>query len=262
MSETVEDVEAVEDGEPPITAEDAAGDDAAPGTLEHTKGKLVSEGEGRCEASTVMGGTLYQCGLQDGHQGEHSFTPSVEDEAPAEDSEKRMRQAGERLDREAERHWNRIKEIMGPDADSLVPCELCFVKTPGFRWDAAPNEETTNAVRIAIGLPDVSNYAPSSTERTCDDCRGLGKVRTGSTVPGQETASCDACKGKGYVATRERLNPANVLPAALDGEPGPTVFADDGVERDMFGTPATDPDYGKMPNMRARPVDYWQTNRV
>jgi hypothetical protein len=39
------------------------------------------------------------------------------------------------------------------------------------------------------------------------------------------------------------------------------AFPDDGVERDMFGTPATDPDYGKMPNMRDRPVDYWATNR-
>lgn len=262
MSETVEDVKAVEDGEPPITADDALGDEAQPGTLEHAEGELVADETGRCEASTVMGGTLYQCALQDGHEGEHSFSPSVDDEQPAEDSEKRMRQAGEKLDREAERHWNRIKEIMGPDADSLVPCELCFVKTPGFRWDAAPNEETSAAVRIAIGLPDVSNFAPSSTERTCDDCRGLGKVRTGSMVPGKETGKCDACDGKGWVQTRPRLNPEPEGAPAAGDDDNAGSFPDDGVERDMFGTPATDPDFGKMPNMRARPVDYWQTNLV
>lgn len=217
---------------------------------------------GRCEDATLVGGTLYQCALQDGHEGEHSFQVASENEPPAEDSEKRMRQANERLNRENERHWNRIQEIMGPDAAQLVPCELCFELTPGFRWDAAPNEAKAAAVRIAIGLPDVSNYAPSATERMCDDCRGLGKARTGSMVPGQETARCDACGGTGFVATRPRLNAAEDALAAPDAESNVVPFPDDGVERDMFGTPATDPDYGKMPNMRARPVDYWATNRV
>lgn len=218
--------------------------------------------EGRCNVVTTVAGTIYQCALQEGHEGEHSFSPSSGEAPPAEDSEKRMRVAGEKLDREAERHWNRIVEIMGPDADGLTPCELCFVKTPGFRWDAAPNEETAAAVRIAIGLPDVSNYAPSATERICDDCRGLGKVRTGSMVANNETAKCDACNGKGYVASRPRMNQTPDAPIEQGEQNGAAVVEDDGIERDMFGTPATDPDFGKMPNMRARPVDYWQTNRV
>lgn len=222
---------------------------------------LETEPEGRCEAATTVSGTVFQCALQEGHAGEHAFSPSSDAAPPPEDSEKRMRVAGEKLDREAERHWNRIVEIMGPDSEGLVPCELCFVKTPGFRWDAAPNEETAARVRVAIGLPDVSNYAPSATERTCDDCRGLGKVRTGSSVPGQETGKCDACDGKGYVATRPRLNSTPDGPTPGLSDDNVVAFPDDGVERDMFGTPATDPDFGKMPNMRARPVDYWATNR-
>lgn len=262
MSETVEDVEGVEDGEPEITEQDAQGDEDGAGSLTDPEGVLVTHAVGRCEAETTVGGTLYRCGLEVLHEGDHAFSP-VDDEAPPpEDSEKRMRIAGEKLDREAERHWNRIVEIMGPDADGLVPCELCFVKTPGFRWDSAPLEETAARVRVAIGLPDVSNFAPSATERTCDDCRGLGKVRTGSMVPGQETGKCDACAGKGFVATRPRLNSAPDAPPEPDADGNVVPFPDDGVERDMFGTPATDPDYGKMPNMRARSVDYWQTNRV
>jgi hypothetical protein len=262
VSETELDVEAEEDEDAEITEQDAEGDDPGYGTLQHAEGELVTHVEGRCEAETTVGGTLYRCGLDVLHEGDHAFTPVEDEAAPAEDSEKRMRQANDRLNRENERHWNRIQEIMGPDASALVPCELCFTLTPGFRWDSAPNEETAARVRVAIGLPDVSNFAPSATERACDDCRGLGKVRTGSTVPNRETITCDACAGKGYVNTRPRLNAAEGAPPEPDDPSNVVPFPDDGVERDMFGTPATDPDYGKMPNMRARPVDYWQTNRV
>lgn len=233
----------------------AMGDDGDAPAVDPETGEILV----RCEAETTVGGSTFQCALPAQHEGDHAFQATTDAPPPPEDSAKKMREAGEKLDRESERHWNRIKEIMGDDADGLTPCELCFVKTPGFRWDAAPNEETTNRVRIAIGLPDVSNYAPSATERQCDDCRGLGKVRTGSTVTGEETASCDACKGKGYVSTRERLNTPVATPEQPVEANGTPAFPDDGIERDMFGTPSTDPDYGKMPNMRARPVDYWQT---
>jgi hypothetical protein len=262
VTEQAEDVAVVDDGEPPITEEDALGYTAAAGTLEHSEGELVSQVEGRCEAETTVGGTLYRCGLEVLHEGDHAFTPVEDEEPPADDSEKRMRQANDRLNRENERHWNRIVEIMGSDSTALVPCELCFPLTPGFRWDSAPNEETAAKVRVAIGLPDVSNFAPSATERTCDDCRGLGKVRTGSSVPGQETGKCDACAGKGFVATRPRMNTDTAAPAAPDDPSNGIAYLDDGVERDMFGTPKGDPDFNLMPNVRARPVDYWQTNRV
>lgn len=173
-----------------------------------------------------------------------------------------VEKASQQLEKEAARHANRVEQIMGPDFAALVPCELCWQLAPGFRWEREPDDDTKTAVRIAIGLPDVSNFAPSATERTCDDCRGLGKVRTGSTVPNRETITCDACKGLGYVPTRPRQNTEADVVAPVLSTPGAGVVVDDGIERDMFGTPATDPDFGKMPNMRARPVDYWQTNRA
>ena len=173
-----------------------------------------------------------------------------------------VEKASKSLEKEALRHGNRVQEIMGPDYEALVPCELCWQLAPGFRWDREPDEATKTAVRIAIGLPDVSNFAPSSTERTCDDCRGLGKVRTGSSVPNNETAKCDACSGKGFIGTRERQNTPHAAIESSDIPSETAIIHDDGVQRDMFGTPITDPDYGKMPNMRARPVDYWQTNKV
>lgn len=218
--------------------------------------------EGRCEAETTVGGTLYRCALDAEHAGDHSFTPVAGAPEPVEDSEKTLRVRGEKLDRENERHWKRIQEVMEEDALDLVPCELCFVKTPGYRWNAAPSEETAARVRVAIGLPDVSNFAPSATEHTCDDCRGLGKVRTGSTVPGRETIQCDACSGKGYVETRPRLNASVPPPESAAADEGAAVFHDDGIKRDLFGTPEGDVDYQKATPYRVRPVDYWQTNRA
>lgn len=218
--------------------------------------------EGRCEAETTAGGTPYRCALQANHDGDHFFQPEEDETPEASDSEKGMARASKSLELEAARHTKRLQEIMGDDFHALTRCELCFPLAPGYRWDASPNEQTVAAVRVAIGMPDLSNFRPSATEHTCDDCAGLGKVRTGSSVPRHEVADCDACKGKGYMGTRERLNtPPPDAPPAVNGD-APPAAVDDGIKRDMFGTPETDPDYGLMPNMRARPTEYWQTNRV
>jgi hypothetical protein len=216
----------------------------------------------RCEAETTAGGTLYRCALSAEHEGEHSFSPiEAEQRTAPVDDDKAKRQAVEKLANEAERHRKRIGEIMGEDANFLIPCELCMPQFAGYRFDGSPDEATITRVRVAIGMPDLTNYAPSSTERQCDDCRGLGRVRTGSTVQQYETATCDACAGKGFVASRPRMNGE---PAELPAEPGPAAPAelhDDGIRRDMFGTPEGDPDYNLMPGVRARPVEYWQIHR-
>jgi hypothetical protein len=218
--------------------------------------------EAQCEAETTVGGNLYRCALEAGHTDDHRFQ-TVEQPAPsADDGQSAVDKAIPKLENEAKRHAGRIREIMGEDAEGLVVCELCLPMIPGYRWDGAPDEATTQRVRVAIGMPALDNFRPSSTEAICDDCAGLGKVRTGSHVPQHETAVCDACKGKGFRGTRPRINEVPVEPAAEQGPNGATALPDDGIERDMFGTPITDPDYAKMPNMRQRPVDYWQTHRV
>jgi hypothetical protein len=217
---------------------------------------------GRCEAETTVGGTLYRCALEEGHEDDHSFQP-LQEAAPAQDdSEKLMLKSMKSLEREAERHANRIREIVGPDANDLLMCPLCPPNFGGWRFDVAPSEDATRATRIAIGLPDMSNYAMSATERPCDDCRGLGKVRTGSVVPGRETTTCDACGGKGYVATRPRLNTSEDTAPAPAPVNGDAAHVEDGIKRDMFGTPEGDPDYNLMPAARARPIEYWQAQRA
>ena len=240
----------------PDAGDDGEGDGNGDGNGGEARAKV------RCEAQTTVGGTLYQCALYENHDGDHSFTPLEDSEQPGTDQEKATAKALKQLENEALRHANRVKEIIGDDAEALVQCALCAPNLAGWRFDAAPTEDVVQAVRSVIGLPDVSNFAPSATERQCDDCRGLGKVRTGSAVSQYETAICDACKGKGWVQSRPRLNEPEVEPDAPAPTNGAAAFPNDGIERDMFGTPSTDPDYGKMPNMRQRPIDYWRTNQA
>jgi hypothetical protein len=216
-----------------------------------------TETEDRCKAETVAGGTRYRCSLQEGHEDEHRFQVYEETAEPEQVSAKDQRRNAERLAAEAERHAKRIREILGDDAESLVACELCSPIFGGWRFDVAPSEEQAIRVRQVLGLPDLSNYAMSATERLCDDCRGLGKVRTGSMVQGRESVTCDACAGKGYVPSRPRLNTEEPVAEPVEVENGTHAYIADGVKRDMFGTPEGDPDYGKLPNMRARPTDYW-----
>lgn len=221
-----------------------------------------SEPEGRCEAVTTVGGTEYRCALEGQHEGEHAFT-QLEDEPPSAQAQaKDQEKAIQKLSAEALRHRNRLAEIMGEDVGLLIPCELCAPNLAGWRFEGSPTEDTIQAVRQVIGLPDLTNYAPSHWETTCDNCRGLGKVRTGSTVGRHEILDCEACKGKGYITTRERTaTPQSTSPIGQP-ENGEQPVYDDGVRRDMFGTPEGDPDYEKAPPYRQRPTDYWLQNRT
>jgi hypothetical protein len=175
-------------------------------------------------------------------------------------SEKQMEKALAKLDAEALRHRNRVSEIMGDDALSLIPCELCAPNIAGFRFNVAPSYETIAAVRQAIGLPSMETLKQDRYSRRCDNCDGAGRVKTDSRVQGQEHVPCYDCKGRGWIPIGPERQTPQPQEGADNGAPIGVVVADDGLKRDMFGTPESDPDYGLMPNMRQRPIDYWQTH--
>lgn len=235
---------------------EAGGDDDTPASDE------------RCDAEVNMSTGRYRCALTLGHAGEHAFTAVAADDEAATDAdagapqtEAEIEKARKQLANEAIRHRNRLGEIMGSDADELVPCVLCSPSLAGWRYDVAPDEAVTKAVRVVIGLPDLENYRPSPTEAVCDTCGGLGRVRTFSLVAGEEHKKCDPCNGRGWVTTRARTNPDDAIAPSSDGGESAPAPIDDGIRRDMFGTPEGDPDFEKLPGARIRPVDYWQTNR-
>lgn len=159
-------------------------------------------------------------------------------------------------------YGKRVAKAMEEETFGFAPCPLCNDPFPGVRIPRLPSEEAILVIREVIGLPALENFAPSATERVCDDCRGLGKVRTGSSVQGRESATCDACAGYGYVSSRPRQNTGTPAAEPEPAANGAAVVHDDGIRRDMFGTPEGDPDFEKLPNARVRPVDYWASHRA
>lgn len=161
-----------------------------------------------------------------------------------------IERAMQSLGKEAARHAKRVGEIMGEDAAQLVPCELCTPAIPGFRFPVVPDEDVRERVKRAIGMSDLSRYRDSVDAAKCSTCDGLGQVRSGSEVVGQQTLQCLSCKGKGWTsASPERQAAAPVVvgaPPIVDHDTPPEPLPD----LDPWGTPPDDPEYGKMPQFR------------
>lgn len=161
---------------------------------------------------------------QDPERQEPDAEPEEEEEEPegeATVSVQDLDKALERLDREASRHANRVSEIMGEDAQMLVPCELCAPAIPGFRFPVPPDDEVKERVLIALGQPPRPDYLKDSYSRTCEACAGLGEVLTGSQVKGRDTLPCYTCKGQGWVPVGgERAGGSVPMAAPTASPPG------------------------------------------
>ena len=81
-------------------------------------------------------------------------------------------------------------------------------------------------------------------------------------VAGRETLRCDGCQGKCYTVTRSRMAELPDEPEHSANGHADVVVPIDGVKRDAYGTPEGDPDYGLLPNLRQRPVDYWLSQKT
>jgi hypothetical protein len=125
-------------------------------------------------------------------------------------TEKQLDETRKKLDRENERHRARISDLIGDEAVLLEPCPLCTGFADGYRFPVEPPPDVIEATRVAIGLPDLSNFQQSTTTRECPSCVGLGVVLSGSKVPENAAITCVACNGSGYVvlnATGEITGP-------------------------------------------------------
>lgn len=174
-----------------------------------------------------------------------------DDEPEAAVTDVEIEKATKKLEAEATRHANRISEIMGEAAQALLPCELCAPITPGFRFPVPVMGDALERVRIAIGLPDLSNYREAKDARTCDDCDGLGKVLTGSHVPTRDVKDCSRCKGAGWLQVGSQPENGNVtgpLAAVAPPEQQATVVDD---SSDPWGRDYTHPDFWVPPDKAA-----------
>lgn len=176
--------------------------------------------------------------------------PEVEPEARGlteADIEKRYKA----LEREQKRHTSAIEKIMEEEALELVVCPLCEPELGGFlRMESLeqPRDEMHGAMIEVLKKPPQVDYKPAPHAVACIDCDGLGKVLSGSLVPGNEKIVCPTCKGAGYVvaggstASTTTISPTSeYVPSGLPHEPLVE-------ERDEFGSPATLPDGRDNPN--------------
>src|SRR5690349_623992 len=98
--------------------------------------------------------------------------------------EARFKKAGQRFDT----YQRAIFGIFEDDAHDLVQCPLCL-QVPGFVDKNAAGrvpDEQAALVKTFLGISRPIEYPHSSQHRTCGECEGLGKVTTGSRVPGKE----------------------------------------------------------------------------
>ncbi len=145
------------------------------------------------------------------------------------------------------------------DANGLQRCPLCPDNFPGFVLpeDAGLMPQAIkDAVQLFLGVPRAANYQTDATKPACDTCQGLGKVKTGSKVPGQDILMCATCSGKGWVGA------GFVYSAGSDATaPQPVAVASNGeavqpADVDAFGSPRLldtgmeNPNYGRMPQYK------------
>lgn len=166
--------------------------------------------------------------------------PDDEDsEQPEGMTQKQLEAARRKLDAENTRHANRLSELIGEEAQMLEPCPLCNGFADGYRFPVIPPDDIIAEVRVAIGMPDLSNYQQAKDARQCPDCVGLGVVLSGSLVSENAAITCKQCNGSGYVM----LNPSGEIT-------GPTVTPNGSPVQEL---PAgVNPDDPAVKELRAR----------
>jgi rubrerythrin len=136
---------------------------------------------------------------EDEHGDEQERLESLRESA---DFEKMIEKRYKQLDAEKQRHAKRLGEIMGDDAADLIQCPVCMDGIDGYIFppDAVPlPDEAIGRIRQVIGLPDLATFAWAKDTEQCPECKGKGKTRTGSDVPGYDVKECGTCASRGWV---------------------------------------------------------------
>lgn len=165
-------------------------------------------------------------------------------------TEKEIEKRNRSLEREAERHEKRIRELLGDDAEGLIKCEACPETISGFHYgpEDYPPDSSERVLYELLAGGDASMMRHPEYLETCGECNGFGMVLTGSRTDLTKQLTCPICKGAGYIDTRENQPPA-LIPDLPAGE-APSVVpaaATDELERDMWGRPKDSPRFGKFP---------------
>jgi len=113
-------------------------------------------------------------------------------------TEKELEANHKKIDRARTTFNNRVTEIMGEDAQHLVPCPACSYFVPGMIFPQEFPDQVKVDLWHYMGLPDPNAIEQASDRHECAACKGKGQLRSGSQVPEYAIVNCRACQGKGY----------------------------------------------------------------
>jgi len=164
-----------------------------------------------------------------------------------------------KLDQSATTWRNRVSDLLGEEAQMLVPCELCDPLIPGFHWPPEveqPRDDLHAHLLDVLRTPSAPEYQQAQHVRRCQLCDGWGRVLSGSRVAGKGEVACQMCKGQGFVGDASLPSQATAPPTNGEVEfPDDTRPLVEG-EADVWGSPRLlldgqeNPNYGKMPQYK------------
>lgn len=184
----------------------------------------------------------------DGGENDDAGVAGVAAAAPAPRTQKEIEAIQRALEKEAERHDKRVREIMGDDYAMLVPSPVDW--TPGYIFNVEgmqPDDDALAMLDAILGRGAAADFAPAEDAQACDKCHALGKTLTGSRVPGQETKPCVSCGGSGWVAKMAEVAPLPYVVSGTNGQYGTTLPPNQVPVADRWGRPAGHPHYGMEP---------------
>lgn len=152
------------------------------------------------------------------------------------------------LEKQADRHTKRVREIMGDDFAMLVPSPVDW--TPGFIFNVPgmlPDDEQVAAFDAILGRGAHADLREAEDAEGCDKCNALGEVLTGSRKPGQETKPCSACTGTGWKVKAAPLAPVAPMPTPQTYNPPQPTGTGHTFGADQWGRPVGHLHYGIPP---------------
>ena len=180
-----------------------------------------------------------------------------ESEQPSGMSIEELEKVRGQLDRSATTWRNRVSQLLGEEAQFLVPCELCDPMIPGFHWPAemvTPTNDVQARLLEVVQAPSAPSYEEDPYTRLCTTCNGYGKTKTRSLVPGKTERVCPTCKGLGFQAldappVAQAAN-GDVSEGQYDLPHEEPLIVDD---KDSWGSPKLLPDGQENPNWGRMP---------
>ena len=162
----------------------------------------------------------------------------------------------------------KLSVIWEEDYASLYPCPLCPDIHKGFVSlnDAGRvPEEIQAGVMQYFGFSREVDYEQDGRLETCNICKGLGKTKTGSKVPGNDTTQCTNCKGYGFYPPPGAELASGVSPDPEHHPVGENVQPLVEGEVDAMNEPRilpdgrVNPNFGKWPQYKIQVAPYGVT---